>query len=100
MSAPALPPTSRKRETLAGEEEAGAELKLGEFTGVPTLSLSEARLLINAVIEHRKQTNRKFVETESVLEPFLPFAATSTSQTMRLAHTGSIISLTDSCRRL
>ena len=72
MPGSALPQTSRTREVLAGEEEASTELKLGEFTGVPTLSLSEAQLLINAVIEHRKQTNRSFVETESVTK--FPFA--------------------------
>ena len=64
MPAPQLPPSSRTREIVAADEEAANELKLGEFNGVPTLSLSEARLLINAVIEHRKQIHRRFVETE------------------------------------
>lgn len=61
-----LAATSRTREALAGDEEVSAELKLGEFTGVPTLSLSEARLLINAVIERRKMMHRRLVETECV----------------------------------
>ncbi len=65
-------PTSRAREVPVGDEEAASELKLGEFAGVPTLSLSEARLLINALIEHRRQTHRRFVETESVPPPFSP----------------------------
>ena len=56
--------TSRTREKPAGDEEATADLKLGEFQGVPTLTLSEARLLINAVIDHRKKAERTFDETE------------------------------------
>ena len=58
-------PTSRTREKLVGEEEATTDLKLGEFQHVPTLTLSEARLLINAVMDHRKQ-QRKVEETEYV----------------------------------
>ena len=56
-------PTSRSREKATGDEEASASLKLGEFQDVPTLTLSEARLLINAVMEHR-QKSRKVEETE------------------------------------
>lgn len=63
MAAPA--PTCRTREKPTGDEEATAELKLGEFQHVPTLTLSEARLLINAVMDHRKQ-QRKVEETECV----------------------------------
>ena len=58
-------PTSRTREKITGDEEATADLKLGEFQNVPTLTLSEARLLINAVMDHRKQL-RKVEETEYV----------------------------------
>jgi DNA-directed RNA polymerase II subunit RPB4 len=62
MSAPA--PTGRTREKpYTGDEEATAELKLGEFQHVPTLTLSEARLLINAVMGHRKQ-QRQMEEAE------------------------------------
>lgn len=60
----ALSSTSRQREKPTGDEEAGIELKLGEFQSVPTLTLSEARVLINAVIDHRKQQGRKVMETE------------------------------------
>lgn len=56
-------PTSRARERPIGDEEATTDLKLGEFQNVPTLTLSEARLLINAVMDHRKQ-QRKVEETE------------------------------------
>lgn len=45
---------TRAREKPTGDEEAASTLKLGEFQDVPCLTLSEARLLINVVIEHRK----------------------------------------------
>jgi DNA-directed RNA polymerase II subunit RPB4 len=54
---------SRAREQPIGDEEATSDLKLGEFQDVPTLSLSEARLLINAVHE-RREGRRKGEETE------------------------------------
>ncbi|MCJ1458467.1 RNA polymerase B [Mycoblastus sanguinarius] len=60
-------PTSRTREKITGDEEATADLKLGEFQNVPTLTLSEARLLINAVMDHRKQL-RKVEETETLIK--------------------------------
>ena len=56
-------PTSRARELPGGNEEAAADLKLGEFQNVPSLAMSEARFLINAVIENRKKV-RKVEETE------------------------------------
>lgn len=56
-------PTARSREKPSGDEEATAELRLGEFQDVPTLTLSEARLLINAVIDNRRK-QRKVDETE------------------------------------
>ncbi|KAL8709269.1 MAG: hypothetical protein Q9220_006012 [cf. Caloplaca sp. 1 TL-2023] len=60
-------PTARTREKPSGDEEATADLKLGEFQHVPTLTLSEARLLINAVIDHRK-SQRKVDETETLIK--------------------------------
>jgi len=62
-----IAPTSRSREQATGDEEATTELKLGEFQNVPTLTLSEARLLINAVMDHRKQ-QRKVEETETLIK--------------------------------
>jgi DNA-directed RNA polymerase II subunit RPB4 len=56
-------PTSRTREQPQGDEEASSDLKLGEFQAVPTLTLSEARLIINTVLNHRRQT-REVKETE------------------------------------
>ncbi len=61
-------PTSRPRDKAAGDEEASSQLVLGEFDGVPSLSLSEARLLINAVMEHRRKTARKVEETEMLVK--------------------------------
>jgi len=46
---------TRAREKPSSEEEAASILKLGDFQSVPCLTLSEARLLINVVMEHRKQ---------------------------------------------
>ncbi|KAL9637032.1 MAG: hypothetical protein Q9164_002453 [Protoblastenia rupestris] len=60
-------PTTRTRERPGGEEEATSDLRLGEFQNVPTLTLSEARLLINAVMDHRKQ-QRQVNETETLIK--------------------------------
>jgi len=60
------PPTSRTRELPSGNEEAATDLKLGEFQNVPSLTMSEARLVINAVIDNRKKQPklREIEETE------------------------------------
>ncbi|OAA53777.1 DNA directed RNA polymerase 2 polypeptide d [Niveomyces insectorum RCEF 264] len=59
-------PTSRPKPPPPGEEEAGVELKLGEFEGVETLSLSEAWLVINA-LEAKRRNDRKNVNETEVL---------------------------------
>lgn len=70
-------PTPRLHQ-ISGAEEAEATLNLGEFTGKPTLSLSEARLLINTVIAHRagphatKETET-LVKTQDYLDVFARF---------------------------
>ncbi|KFY71787.1 hypothetical protein V499_08055 [Pseudogymnoascus sp. VKM F-103] len=46
--------TMRKRAPPQGDEEAGAELKLGEFQDVDALTHSEAALVINALVAKRK----------------------------------------------
>lgn len=58
------PQRSRPKEVAGGEEEAAAQLKLGEFQSVPTLSTSEARLLIQAVKERRSKTGQNMGQTE------------------------------------
>jgi len=46
---------SRPKRPITGDEEASSTLRLGEFQNVPTLNLSEARVIINAVTTRRKQ---------------------------------------------
>jgi DNA-directed RNA polymerase II subunit RPB4 len=48
-------PHSRARVIAPGNEEASSTLKLGEFANDPTLSYSEARLLLNKVLQVRSQ---------------------------------------------
>lgn len=64
MAAPA--PTSRKREPIQGDEEAGSELKLGEFQDVDALTHSEAALVINALVAKRKMDRKNVNDTEYV----------------------------------
>lgn len=62
MSRPA--PTSRKRAIIRGDEEAGTELKLGEFQDVDALTHSEAALVINAVTAKRNMDRKNVNNTE------------------------------------
>jgi len=57
-------PTHRPREKLGGDEEVGTELKLGDFATEQTLSLSEAKLVIDTVMKRRRDTGSKLQETE------------------------------------
>jgi DNA-directed RNA polymerase II subunit RPB4 len=57
-------PTSRSKPPPPGEEEASAVLKLGEFDNVDTLTLSEASLVINALMTKRKKDRKDRNETE------------------------------------
>ncbi|KAK3299106.1 HRDC-like protein [Chaetomium fimeti] len=57
-------PTSRSKPPPPGEEEAGAVLKLGEFEGVDTLTLSEASLVIDALILKRRKDRKDRNETD------------------------------------
>lgn len=59
--------TSRKREPIQGDEEAGAELKLGEFQDVDALTHSEAALVINALVAKRKMDRKNVNDTEYAL---------------------------------
>jgi len=59
---------TRVREKPAGDEEATSVLVLGEFDGVPSLSLSEARLLINVITESRRAKTRRMEETETLVK--------------------------------
>lgn len=61
---PKRAPTSRPKPPARGDEQAGAELKLGEFENVDTLTLSEASLVINALIAKRRNDRKNFQESE------------------------------------
>lgn len=63
-SRPKRAPTSRPRPPPRGDEQAGVELKLGEFEGVDTLTLSEAALVINALVSKRRNDRKGFQESE------------------------------------
>jgi len=59
---------SRPKRPPIGDEEAGATLNLGEFQEVPSLNMSEARTIINAVITRRRTTKNKLGESETLLK--------------------------------
>lgn len=71
-AAPAGPPLqSRPKRPITGDEEAGSTLRLGEFQDVPTLNLSEARTIINAVTKYRRNKDSEtLVKTQEYLELF------------------------------
>src|SRR5687767_7654932 len=71
MSVPATEIQQRKRELPQSELEATSELRLGEFQDVPTLSLSEARLVINKVLDLRRKGEKKIEEPEYALSVYL-----------------------------
>lgn len=58
------PRTSRPKPAAPGNEEAGSALQLGEFQDVDTLTLSEAALVINALVAKRRADRRNVNETE------------------------------------
>ncbi|KAK4224602.1 DNA-directed RNA polymerase [Podospora fimiseda] len=59
-------PTARSKPPPPGEEEASAILKLGEFEDVDTLTLSEASLVINALISKRRKDRKDRNDTEAL----------------------------------
>ena len=56
--------TSRPKPPPPGNERAEAELNLGEFQGVDTLTLSEAALVLNALVAKRRNDRKNVNETE------------------------------------
>jgi DNA-directed RNA polymerase II subunit RPB4 len=73
-----LPMLDRFRTSV--EEDAGNPLLLGDFDGVPTLSVSEARLLVDAIHAKRKTDNNRtrpdkdvVIKMQSYLESFKRF---------------------------
>lgn len=66
MSIQLPPATHRKRALPQGELEAASTLKLGADQNTHTLSLSEARLVINKVLENKRRGGKKYEEPEYV----------------------------------
>ncbi|KHN95289.1 RNA polymerase Rpb4 family protein [Metarhizium album ARSEF 1941] len=56
--------TSRPKPPPPGNEEASAALNLGEFQNVDTLTLSEAALVLNALVAKRRNDRKNVNETE------------------------------------
>ncbi|KZZ96039.1 RNA polymerase Rpb4 family protein [Moelleriella libera RCEF 2490] len=56
--------TSRPKPPPPGNEEASATLNLGEFQNVDTLTLSEAALVLNALVAKRRNDRKNINETE------------------------------------
>ena len=54
----APPPTARTKEHVLGDEEAGKELRLGEFDHATGLTLSEARTLMTVIFDHRREAGK------------------------------------------
>jgi DNA-directed RNA polymerase II subunit RPB4 len=55
---------SRPKPAPPGNEEASANLNLGEFQNVDTLTLSEAALVLNALVTKRRNDRKNVNETE------------------------------------
>lgn len=62
--------TSRPKPAPPGNEEATTTLNLGEFQQVDTLTLSEASLVLNALVAKRRNDGKNVNETECVV-PYL-----------------------------
>ena len=58
------PKASRPKPPTPGTEEASATLNLGEFRNVDTLTLSEAALVLNALVAKRRNDRKNVNETE------------------------------------
>jgi DNA-directed RNA polymerase II subunit RPB4 len=66
---PTVPPMlSRRRPPPTGDEEATAVLRLGEYSTVPTLSVSEANTILQKVIDARQRPD----ENTGALPPPMP----------------------------
>lgn len=58
------PRSSRPKPPPPGKEEASSTLNLGEFQDVDTLTLSEAALVLNALVSKRRADRKNINETE------------------------------------
>ncbi|ETN37333.1 uncharacterized protein HMPREF1541_08324 [Cyphellophora europaea CBS 101466] len=59
---------SREQPTASTDLEAGRELKLGEFADVETLSLSEARIVLQRTLEMRQKRGEPFDESDTMVK--------------------------------
>lgn len=61
-------PAKRHEPGASADLEATSVLKLGDFQNTPTLTLSEAKLILNAVVEKRRERapNGQVQETETL----------------------------------
>lgn len=86
MAGPTVPPQlSRRKPPPTGDEETTIALKLGEYTDVPCLSVSEANVLLNRIIEARTKEDNNgnrgqpmpnsdvFIKTKDYLDVFARF---------------------------
>lgn len=64
-----IPKSSRPKPPPPGTEEATANLNLGEFQSVDTLTLSEASLVLNALVAKRRNDRKNVNETEYAPSP-------------------------------
>jgi DNA-directed RNA polymerase II subunit RPB4 len=93
MAGPTLPPTlSRRRQPPTGDEEATAQLKLGEYTDVPCLSVSEANVILRRLIKTREEPDEHgnkgpplpntdvFTKTRDYLDLFARFRGEQAAQ--------------------
>ncbi len=86
MSAGKRAAPSRKQPIASTELEAGSELKLGEFSDVASLSLSEARIILEKVIDTRAaqgfghEEAENTTKTRDYLEIFANFKEQSSAE--------------------
>lgn len=76
---------SRRRQPPTGDEEATSQLKLGEYTDVPCLSVSEANIILRRLVKTREEPDANgnigpplpntdvFTKTRDYLETFARF---------------------------
>ena len=62
LAATSIP--QRERPPPSTDLSAGSVLQLGEFAASPALSISQTRYLVDTIMQARRNTGKRFVETE------------------------------------
>lgn len=85
---------SRDKPVATSDLEAGRELRLGDYSEDPTLSLSEARIILNRTFEIRRSRSKNpedalkktetLAKTENYLELFAVFKEMSDAQNVEI----------------